>query len=659
MVRVLLSNPNGYLGSLLAKIFVAGEHELVSANFGNAEELATTIKDEVDVLVCDLVRDREQTNAVLDAVAGGEWEEPKTLVGVSSVLTWNETKTKKNKPLTENDFKNRKCSPRFKELKILETLLLSAKKDNLNAVVVAAGIMYGGGEDAFAELFRDAWMCEQDALNIVGDGNNTFPVIHVQDCASFVEKVALSPPEGKQYCVCADQSELTQTLVVETISKGLGTGKVAKGTDDAKLLEESDMTQVLMTNIKFDKEKTYMASLGETEWHSDNFITNFEKVRLEFAEARKLKPMRIAVIGGPGAGKSFYSKQLADKYYLPRITIGEVIKECMEAKDELAEEATAALADQAEKMGSKGKGKKKPAPKKGKGKAKPDDRARLPAAILAKMLKRKLQSPPCRNKGFVLDGYPRTYEEASALFEVKPEGEEAEPAPPADDDEEEEKKINTDAAIMIQQLVVLESTKEAAQARFQNMPEEECIPAHNDEEGFARRWAAFEYTSESKPDETTNPAEFFSMVDKLELTGDIADSTDTGFPVITKYVETGGRPFNFHPTPAEQAATKAAADKAAKEAADAAAALAKEQMESEKYLRAEQQRADASRRNNVLGEDQAMVEAASLPLRKYLMSNVIPTLVDGLLDVCTTQPDDPIDYLAEYLFKTAMVPPSS
>jgi hypothetical protein len=95
MVRVLLSNPKGYLGSLLAKGFVAGEHELVNANFGNAEELAATIKDEVDVLVCDLVRDREQTNAVLDALAGGEWEEAKTLVGVSSVLTWNETKTKK------------------------------------------------------------------------------------------------------------------------------------------------------------------------------------------------------------------------------------------------------------------------------------------------------------------------------------------------------------------------------------------------------------------------------------------------------------------------------------------------------------------------------------------------------------------------------------
>jgi adenylate kinase len=35
------------------------------------------------------------------------------------------------------------------------------------------------------------------------------------------------------------------------------------------------------------------------------------------------------------------------------------------------------------------------------------------------------------------------------------------------------------------------------------------------------------------------------------------------------------------------------------------------------------------------------------------MANVVPALVDGLLDICKVQPDDPVDYLAEYLFNRA------
>ena len=49
-------------------------------------------------------------------------------------------------------------------------------------------------------------------------------------------------------------------------------------------------------------------------------------------------------------------------------------------------------------------------------------------------------------------------------------------------------------------------------------------------------------------------------------------------------------------------------------------------------------------------EDEAM-EAASLPLRNFLMKHVMPTLTKGLMEVCQARPDDPLDYLAEYLFE--------
>lgn len=36
--------------------------------------------------------------------------------------------------------------------------------------------------------------------------------------------------------------------------------------------------------------------------------------------------------------------------------------------------------------------------------------------LLVKVVKDKLMSKPCRNQGFVLDGFPKTYEQATELF---------------------------------------------------------------------------------------------------------------------------------------------------------------------------------------------------------------------------------------------------
>ncbi len=50
-------------------------------------------------------------------------------------------------------------------------------------------------------------------------------------------------------------------------------------------------------------------------------------------------------------------------------------------------------------------------------------------------------------------------------------------------------------------------------------------------------------------------------------------------------------------------------------------------------------------------QEQEMLEAESQPLRHFLMTHVMPTLTQGLMEVCRTRPSDPIDYLASYLFE--------
>ena len=45
------------------------------------------------------------------------------------------------------------------------------------------------------------------------------------------------------------------------------------------------------------------------------------------------------------------------------------------------------------------------------------------------------------------------------------------------------------------------------------------------------------------------------------------------------------------------------------------------------------------------------LECQAMPLRNYLIKYVMSTLIKGLVSISKSRPDDPIDYLAEYLFK--------
>lgn len=49
-------------------------------------------------------------------------------------------------------------------------------------------------------------------------------------------------------------------------------------------------------------------------------------------------------------------------------------------------------------------------------------------------------------------------------------------------------------------------------------------------------------------------------------------------------------------------------------------------------------------------EENAQLEQLSEPLRDYMSENVTPVLTEALIEICKVMPDDPVDYLAEYLF---------
>ncbi len=70
-------------------------------------------------------------------------------------------------------------------------------------------------------------------------------------------------------------------------------------------------------------------------------------------------------------------------------------------------------------------------------------KVRLPEEIIYRLLNMKMASSACLNKGFILDGYPRTANDVRNIWLTKiakEEGDEANPPPaePANEGEEEE-----------------------------------------------------------------------------------------------------------------------------------------------------------------------------------------------------------------------------
>ncbi|KAJ8972901.1 hypothetical protein NQ317_019617 [Molorchus minor] len=68
-------------------------------------------------------------------------------------------------------------------------------------------------------------------------------------------------------------------------------------------------------------------------------------------------------------------------------------------------------------------------------------------------------------------------------------------------------------------------------------------------------------------------------------------------------------------------------------------------------LRLQMREYQIERKRNSRWKKKKILAAQSEPLRFYLMKYIFPTLTQGLIEVARLKPDDPVDYLAEFLFR--------
>ena len=98
--------------------------------------------------------------------------------------------------------------------------------------------------------------------------------------------------------------------------------------------------------------------------------------------------MKMILLGAPGVGKGTQAKLVMDKYGIPQISTGDMLRKAIKAGTALGEKVKAVL----------------------------ESGALVTDEIIIDLVKERITQPDCEN-GFLFDGFPRTIPQAQALLD--------------------------------------------------------------------------------------------------------------------------------------------------------------------------------------------------------------------------------------------------
>ncbi len=96
--------------------------------------------------------------------------------------------------------------------------------------------------------------------------------------------------------------------------------------------------------------------------------------------------MRLILLGGPGAGKGTQANYIKEKYQIPQISTGDMLRAAVKAGSELGKQAKSFM----------------------------DAGGLVPDEVIIGLVKERIKDKDCQ-KGFLFDGFPRTLPQADAM----------------------------------------------------------------------------------------------------------------------------------------------------------------------------------------------------------------------------------------------------
>ena len=568
--------------------------------------------------------------------------------------------------------------PAFTSYKFLETLALSIgvgkPKDKpedkkLHVYVLCAGFLYGKGEDVFYEYFKQAWLQNPEKLPIIGRGGNIVPTIHVIDLARLVKRVVRLTPKTS-YIVAIDRSKRpTQRKIVLAISKAIGTGQVESRT--TKDLTKNAWMLPLQINVKIrpsevfkdeptpenegdleSEEAEKRAKARKFPWHCElGIVENTPKLNVEFNTYRDLKPVKIFVTAPPASGKSYLSKQLASYYNVPHISWSELQKEGKSLKGDFGEEIQKRLEEDKEKKNEE----YEQLPKKlKKGIDITKYEPMIPDELLYKVLQLKLNSNVCRNRGYVLDDYPRSYKMAQYAF-LKPNKKEGEEDAPAEGEAPNFEDYILATEIAPSSVIVLKASDKYVVERVKNMTEQE--QGSGAEAGATYNEAEIKKRLKEYRDENNTEngnvclADFFNERKVDEIAVDLeANPKEVILQKVKVFVDRNGKPKNYMTEDEEKEKVRLKTVQAAEENKKVIQAQKKIEAErTEIELKQQKKSIDEKRTQKYLEQERKLLESKAKPIRDAILENIGQILADGIADVCEKVPEDPVEHLVTFV----------
>lgn len=626
---------------------------------------------------------RAAQSAMQEPTEEGE-DLPKTsVVLISTLLTW--AQTPKNFPETNDDdegakveylsFKEeeyiqRKPSPSFLVHKNLETQVSALSKQGFTTTVIASGILYGSSQSTLHNLFRDAWMCKPAIMpDFHNGGNNYIPMIHINDLSRAVTTAVYSPPE-QRYIVAVDKAQNTLQEVVTAIHDTLQPAadglRIATEDETHEMFVAEKSWIALQSDLKF--EPGSIAELVPGDWAcEDGLVANIDSIVEEFIKALDLRPLKVVVLGPPASGKTDFATRTAEHYDLPLITLEIALEEVAQEANRLSQDgATGGAALSSEAKDAEEEGKEQKDEEEGEAKQPELRKVQLlhseveafnlegkdiPQYVQHKVLRFVLNKPKCRNQGYVLDGIPETAREARRLFlEVTPEEiaqwQAEEESKEGEEKESEQEDTELNLVHLPTAIICLQADEETLKSRA-NLTDSKSKSVFKD------RLARYNDNNPAGSTASASPVAFFERHARLEtLQLDTAANDQAAcFESAQLYIEQGKAPYNFHPTPEELAVQKTREEEEARVKAEEEERQKREEELQRLHEEEERIHADQVRKLQLEEEEKGLLDARSEPLRDYLLKNVMPTLSAGLVECCQVQPEDPIDYLAEYLLR--------